>query len=105
MTAGVTAAHIQTRSAIPATTSAASTTGTEPSRERRTRPASIGRQLHGLPETPIQSPERRVADLRMKPFDRLLRNWRILKAGKYIATGRGCSTSASPTAPCSSATS
>lgn len=44
-------------------------------------------KLQRLPESPITSPERRVADLRMKPFDRVLRNWRILKAGKYIRPG------------------
>lgn len=30
---------------------------------------------------------RTVADLRMKPFDKLLRNWRISKASPYIKTG------------------
>lgn len=44
-------------------------------------------KLHRLSETPTPSPERRVADLRMKPLDRMLRNWRILKAGKYIDPG------------------
>lgn len=36
-------------------------------------------------ETP--APERRVADLRMKPFDKLLRNWRISKAAPYVRPG------------------
>lgn len=30
---------------------------------------------------------RKVADLRMKPFDKLLRNWRISKAAPYVETG------------------
>ena len=50
-------------------------------------PPPSGVKLHRLAETPTPSPERRVADLRMKPLDRLLRNWRILKAGKYIKPG------------------
>lgn len=29
----------------------------------------------------------RVADLRMKPFDRLIRNWRISKAAPYVKSG------------------
>lgn len=32
-------------------------------------------------------PERKVADLRMKPFDKLLRNWRISKAAPYVKPG------------------
>lgn len=35
----------------------------------------------------MNSPERKVADLRMKPFDKMLRNWRISKVGPYIKTG------------------
>jgi 2-polyprenyl-3-methyl-5-hydroxy-6-metoxy-1,4-benzoquinol methylase len=36
---------------------------------------------------PATTDGRKVADLRMKPFDKLLRNWRISKAAPYVKPG------------------